>query len=205
MNMKKIFTIITLFVSVLAFSANATTVDLSKKDIRNIRKEAKAFVKTMEKDGYTPVEPGKFKGMVVEYLTAKKASDMATVTAVSGECQTENIAQFKLRHNTIVTYAEQGMSKVKGRVDSEVSDSNGEGVDYFYAAYERLVNTTVDANALEGFVVRKETENGKFIYRGYYVVNTDYVQMAMLNEIKKSALNEQHARQISEFVNEVFE
>jgi uncharacterized protein YceK len=126
------------------------------------------------------------------------------------QCKSINVCRQMATNNAIVQYANLANSFVKGRVESDLNaDANVPQAEFdkMYAAYERLVSANIKGVLTESYAIVKE-ENLVKQYKLFFLVNEEKAATArtkaMENALKETAIAQEYATKIADFVNEGF-
>ncbi len=183
--------------------ANAAT-----KAERALNKEVKTRVKSLQKDGWEVIGMRPLDASIREHIKKIMAPGTDELVSIVENVTSPNVAMQQAHNNAMVRYASNAKSHVMGRVASEVGNIEGQEIDNFYAAYERLVSAEIKGELKESVVIRKKAKGGKYDYRVYYLINEDEASKARLramqNALNESKLAQTIAEQISDFVREGF-
>lgn len=114
-------------------------------------------------------------------------------------------------NNALNQYASEAGSTIRGAVESEINidemDAETE-MNNMYAAFERIVEQEVGRALTESFTIIRGEGNNKQM-EVFFIVNEDkaeeFRQKAFKRAIEESELAQEHAQQISDFVNSKFE
>ncbi|MBR1548187.1 MAG: hypothetical protein IJ637_05620 [Prevotella sp.] len=133
------------------------------------------------------------------------------IVGVATKFKSKNIGHQMAINNASMTYAQQSGSQLKGRV---VSDMNGNGTDAegefekLYAAYERLVEKEIKGELKESFSVIRDNGDGTFEMQSFFIVDENAASAARVraieNAAKETAVAQQYAKKVSDFVKEGF-
>lgn len=167
--MKRIFTILTLLVAMLAVPAVTTTTqaqELSKSQTKAIEKDAKKRCKELKKAGWEPLASA----ATMEYSMIKYRSyieaDEENRIPITGIAlgQNQKIGRENAIHAGITSYAQRAKSQIIGKLKSVMSsDSHNvsqEEIDKFGAAYEAGVNTKLSGLVKEHFTLVRAGKSG---------------------------------------------
>lgn len=180
-----------------------------------LKKEYKNKMKQYAKEGWEIF--GTSRTLDVALLTHYEKLNEDGVTEAYGEAvsTSKNIAKDKLLMSACVTYAAKNGSHVKGRVvedlGSTISTEELEEFEHFYAAYENAIETEIKGELRQSYsICRPIKVNGKKAYEfeTFYIVDEEAASKARIrafeNAAKESAVAQKYAKQVSEFINEVF-
>ena len=197
-----------------SFNANAQSI-LAKQKAKQQKKEYKQKVREYDKGGWQIL--GSSHTLEMALLNHYEAMEKGDVIEISGfaKSQSKNIASAELRQRAAEAYAHECGGFLKGRVTDEMGSSLNaeqlEELENFYAAYENNVQKEINGELRASYSVYRQTNlNGKkvFEFEGLYLINEDAAaaarQKAMQNSFKESKLAQEHAKEISEFINEPF-
>ena len=177
----------------------------------SISKDVKAVTKDFKKGKWELDGTAKsVETVYTDYLT--KTQD-AKFRAFQASAQTKassslNLAQNSALNNAINLYAQEQLSYIRGRVNSEMGQMLGEEMDNFYAAYERLVAAMI-AGELKFQFAKYRIKGDQREYVAYYIINTENeekkAEQAAEKAINDAKLSMDQARRISAFVQEGFQ
>jgi len=198
--MKKILMLLLALVTLMPTTTYAQSKQLEKER----KKEYKAKIKTYKKEGWKLFASSR--SLEVALLThyeklntlGDNAYELVGVTpplATKSQCH-----QFAI-NDACRTYAQSAGSHVKGRVISEIG---ADGLDQFYAAYERSVEAEIKGEMKESFSIIHEIEPGKYEMETYYIINQDAATQARIrayeNALKESEAAQKYAQKVSDFI-----
>lgn len=131
------------------------------------------------------------------------------IVGVATKFKSKNIGHQMAINNACMTYAQQAGSQLKGRI---VSDMNGNGTDAegefekIYAAYERLVEKEIKGEMKESFSVIRDNGDGTFEMQSFFIIDENAASAARIraveNAAKETAVAQQYAKKVSDFVRE---
>jgi hypothetical protein len=131
------------------------------------------------------------------------------IVGVASKFKSKNIGHQMAINNACMTYAQQAGSQLKGRI---VSDMNGNGTDAegefekIYAAYERLVEKEIKGEMKESFSVIRDNGDGTFEMQSFFIIDENAASAARIraveNAAKETAVAQQYAKKVSDFVRE---
>ena len=127
-----------------------------------------------------------------------------------------NIARSKLSMRASELYVHQAQLTLKGRVIDEMSSLLNEKefkeFENFYAAYEANLQKEIYSELRYSYsTIRETTIHGKkvFEFLGFFLLGDEQAHKASLRAYeyaaKESALRQEHAQKVSEFINEFYE
>lgn len=187
------------------------TVSAQSKQLQKARaKMAKQQVKKYTKEGWKV--DGTTKSLEVallEHYEKLNAENNRELLGTADGCVSRNVCQNEALNNAMIKYAQEAKSYIRGRVNSEMGDVNGTELDGFYAAYERLVSSSIEGELQLSVSLYRELKDGKREYNSFFIINEDKASKrrikAMEDAAKESAMAQKYATKISEFVKEGFE
>lgn len=210
--MKKIISIL-LALCVMLPAAIAADNNKALEKARN--KERKEVMKRYKKEGWKLL--GSSRSLEVALLSHwdkldKQGDDAREVVGISTRSKSKNVGMQMAINNACVTYAQQAGSQLKGRM---VSDLAGDGIDtnaefeYFYAAYERLVEKEIKGEMEQSYSIIRDNPDGTYEIETYFIVSENAATKARLraleNAFKESEAAQKYANKVSEFVREGFD
>jgi hypothetical protein len=127
------------------------------------------------------------------------------------QCQSINVCRQMATNNAVTHYASLAGSFVRGRI---ASDANADATrlqaefDKMYAAYERLVSAEIKGELTESYAIVKDEKQARQ-YKVFFVVNEEKAAAARIRALERAAqetaVAQQYAAKITEFVREGFE
>lgn len=175
-------------------------------------KQFKEKKKEYKRDGWKLVGTSRSIDVaLLEYYEKLNSGENQELVGEVSSCKSINVCKQVATNNALVAYANLAGSIVRGRVGSDagVNQTDGSGeFDHFYAAYERLVQAEVKNGVVkEGYaIIRKNGDSNE--YKMFFIVNEDAASQARLRALeraaKETALAQENAQKISEFVREGF-
>lgn len=221
-----------IFLMTFMLALPSAEAQLSEKECK---KEAKKMAKLLKKQGYEifassiTLETALF----IHNKNTLGVDGVAVQMGIASKCKSKNVGKQWAKQNACFSYAQSAGAHVKGRVAAEMrgnavdenvekDDSNKaennanaekkrdmDEIDNFYGAYTNEVNAEIKGVMKESYCLIKNNGDGTYEVQAYYIVNEDEAlearMRAMENALKESAVSQEHARKISEFVNEGFE
>jgi len=194
----------------LAFAMTTNAADPQKALEKARSKQCKAKIKEYKKEGWKLAATSKSIDVaLLEHYAKLSNADNSELVGDVSRCQSANMCKQAAYNNAILTYANLAGSAVKGRIvaDGSLNQTTGDEFDKLYVAYERLVQAEIKNVAKESYSVVKEYGNEKQ-YRTFFIVNEDDALKARIRAMemaaKETALAQQYANQVVEFVREGF-
>lgn len=208
MNMKKVLTILSVIsVLILATNIQANAAN-DKKAEKALKKEVKAQVKTLQKDGWEVVGLRTLPTVIMDYNAKLQVPGTQEIVSIVESISSPNVAMQQAHNNAMIRYASNAKSHVEGRVTAEIANVDSQEIDNFYSAYERLVSAEIKGELKESVVLRRKTRDGKYDYQVFYLINEDDASKArsraMINALNESKVAQSIADQIPGFVREGF-
>jgi ABC-type metal ion transport system substrate-binding protein len=127
------------------------------------------------------------------------------------QCQSINVCRQMATNNALTYYASLASSFVRGRIASDVNADATRlqaEFDKMYAAYERLVSAEIRGVLTESYAIEKEDKPARQ-YKLFFVVNEEKAAAARIKALERAAqetaVAQQYATKITEFVREGFE
>ncbi|MDR2449205.1 MAG: hypothetical protein LBD52_04520 [Prevotellaceae bacterium] len=127
------------------------------------------------------------------------------------QCQSINVCRQMATNNALAHYASLASSSVRGRIASDVNADATRlqaEFDKMYAAYERLVSAEIRGVLTESYAIIKEEKQARQ-YKLFFVVNEEKAAAARIRALERAAqetaVAQQYATEITEFVREGFE
>lgn len=196
---------------IILVSGSFETISAQSKQLQKARKKmAKEQVKKYTKEGWQV--DGTTKSLEVallEHYEKLEDENNRELLGTADGCKSRNVCQNEALNNAMIKYAQEAKSHVMGRVNSEIGDVDEVELDRFYAAYERLVSSTIEGELRLSVSLYREKKDGTREYNSFFIVNEDQASKrrvkAMQNAAKESEAAQKFADQISDFVREGFE
>lgn len=196
---------------IILVSGSFETISAQNKQLQKARKKmAKEQVKKYTKEGWQV--DGTTKSLEVallEHYAKLEDENNRELLGTADGCESRNVCQNEALNNAMIKYAQEAKSHVMGRVNSEMGDVGEAELDNFYAAYERLVSSTIEGELRLSVSLYREKKDGTREYNSFFIVNEDQASKrrvkAMQNAAKESEAAQKFADQISDFVREGFE
>lgn len=205
--MKKILTLITLVVALLAGNCSVAYAQMSKKDEKALQKDVKKRVKQLEKAGWQPLASTQ----TLEYALTKYRkyieADEDNRIAITGIAQGRNnkIGRENAIHSGITSYAGRAKAQVVGKMKSVISsDANNtsqEEIDRFGAAYESGVNAKIGGLVKEHFVLVRTGADGIKEFNVFMSIDEQQARKAR-EEAARVAREKTQLGELSEMVEE---
>lgn len=122
-------------------------------------------------------------------------------------CKTVNQAKQWASVNAANTYSKESGMMLRSRIVGEIGASiEGASLDNFYEAYEALVQKEIKGELKMKFGIYREKKDGSVEYQAFYIINESRAaslrQRALMSAINESKILKDHAKELSEFVNE---
>lgn len=177
------------------------------------KKEAKRTAKLLRKSGYD-VFASSITLETALYIHNKKVLGVDGVydqPGVANRVKSKNVGMAWAKQNACQLYAQGASNHIKGRILTEMKGDiiNSETeMDNFYAAYEAQIETEIKGVLADSYSVIKDNGDGTYEIQSHFIINEEAAHKArmraMENAMKESAVAQEHAKKISEFVNEGF-
>lgn len=206
--MKKLFLLILAGLFVFGCSSQST---LEKKQQRAKSQSASKIVKQLTKEGWQVVGSKTLEEAVLDHKVAlEKDPNNYEIIGMSDQASSMPSADIEAIHNACIVYASLAKKSVlKGAEQSNVGHLNGEELNNFSGAYERLISGTIEKELVKSFSIYKRTANGKIDYQSFFIVNEVKAAQvrvrAMEAAIEEAKLSEEFARTISGIVKQSFD
>ncbi|MCQ2315361.1 MAG: hypothetical protein MJZ85_01560 [Bacteroidales bacterium] len=196
---------------IILVSGSFETISAQSKQLQKAKKkQVKEQLKKYKKEGWQV--DGTTKSLEVallEHYAKLEDENNRELLGTADGCESRNVCQNEALDNAMIKYAQEAKSHVMGRVNSEMGDVGEAELDNFYAAYERLVSSTIEGELRLSVSLYREKKDGKREYNSFFIVNEDQASKrrvkAMQNAAKESEAAQKFADQISDFVREGFE
>jgi len=203
--------IITLAVAVLVALAPAcaqplSAENISKKDAKAARREARAAERQLRRDGYRTVELGSLSSRLEGYFL-KTSSGCRQVVGTADGCISLNLAKLTALANASNEYAILEGGDVRGRIASSASNLSGAQMDNLVASFERLVEKEIRGELIP-WVTCYRMMDGVYDVRTYCIVDVDSAmkarRRAMELALEEQALAEKYGTLVSDWIDEGF-
>lgn len=194
--------------TLIAFGvAFAQSQELTKREFKSIKKEAKAVARQLSKEGYKLLELGDMQAQIQDYLTKAK-SGQKQIVGTAESCMSINLGKTTALNNAINEYATMSGGVVKGRITSNTSSINGQQVDDIVAAYERLVLKEIKGE-IQSCVTLVKQNKKNYDVRVYCLVDYDAAHAAKMKAMRLALeelkLTQEYGAQISDWIGDGFE
>ncbi len=189
---------------------------IAKQKAKQLQKEYKQKVKEYTKDGWKVY--GNSNTLDMALLNHYEAMEKENVSEIISATRTNspNAAIKQMQENAAHTYAQNYSSMIRGRITEEVSSNiNNETIEEFenfYAAFENNLQKEIQGNLQRSYAISRQiTLGGKKVYeyQAIFLLNEDAASKARIkaleNALKESKLAQEHAKMVSEFINEPYE
>ena len=197
--MKKLFVLATIMLSLVC---STETFAQSKKELKNVKIRAKELTK----EGWKVEGVGTLESELVK-IESKRGNAEILVGSAYGNKKI-SLAKAKARNNAINEYAEYAKSIVKGRINSGLSDLNGEETDNIVSGFERMVIRELDGEINIPALVLIRSNGATNDCQCFYVIDSDAAEKArikaMNQAIEEAGVAHKYGNEISKFVNEGF-
>ncbi|MDE6079648.1 MAG: hypothetical protein K2G35_06265 [Duncaniella sp.] len=210
--MKKFLTLLlTLCLAIGACQA----AELTKKQRKQIDKEAKAKLKEYKKEGWTVFGSSRtLESVLNRHLETleEKGDDGYEVVGTAGNFKAKNIGHQQAVNDACISYAGMAGSEVRGQVANEVK-ANGTDLDdefeHFMATYQRLVEREIKSEMQESFSIIRELPTGGFEMQTFFIVSESAAakarQRAAEAALKESETAQAHSERLSAVIRKAFE
>lgn len=173
----------------------------NEKEIRQVKKMAKAEAKSLTRDGYKLTEIGDLTTEMEKYLTETLRGKKQLV-GISGACVSANLAKITAQNNAINEFVNLSGGMVKARITSDMSDVDGVQRDDFVAAFERIVAADIKNEVKFSFSVIREHHH-EFFVRAYALVDRDAMYKAKTKALEQAldelGMKEKYGSNISQW------
>ncbi len=170
---------------VSAYAQNEPAVELTKKQMKQIKKTAKSIAKQHKKEKWTLLESSTLQDVVTELLTLK-AKGCQEIVGIVADKRDMVIAKTGARNSAINEYAEYCKSLVEAKITTDLQDLSGQEVNNLVAGYVRQVMTEIDGEIKPVFTLYKQDRNGIDL-KTYFVVDIDAAAKAREKALKTAA------------------
>jgi hypothetical protein len=200
--------IFALIASISAYGQN------DRKYQKELNKVYKKKTKELKKDGWKVSGSSlTLEAAVMKHLrTLNNNEQRREIIGEVSNCASANLGKQHAFDIAAITYANSASSFIRGRIASELSNDAAsikpDGIDKFYAAYERLVETEIKGSLNSTFSLIKKNDQ-TYAYQTWFIVDEESAAQARMTAAKlaiaESKIRQEHARMISEFVQEGFD
>lgn len=187
----------------------------SRQKVKQAKKEYKKKVKQYQKDGWLIF--GTSHTLEMALLNHYEALENEGVSELTGYATSsnKNIGKDKLMMSACTAYAQLVGSNLKGRIiedmGSVLTTEELSEFEHFYAAYENKVQAEIRGELRPSYTIyRPVTVHGVAAYEfeAHYIIDEEAASRARLrafqNAARESAVAQQYAEQISQFIEEAF-
>lgn len=185
--------------------------ELTKAQQKAVAKEVKQKLKDLKKGGYEIFGSSRtLEAALTKHYTQLETQGEKVVEIVGfSQAKSANVAASAAQNSAANRYATTAGMLLKGRVLSDMASdvANQEAeFDKFYAAYEGKVQQEIRGELRPSFSVKVNNPDGTISVQSFYLVNEDAASRARINALKnsrnESAIAQQYAERVSNFVNE---
>ena len=207
--MKKAFAILAaaLVALAVAHAESAEDAKASAKMVNEARREARAAVKLLRKEGFRSYELGNPETGLQGYFL-KAAGGCAKITGTSGPCISENLAKLTALANAANEYAVLQGGTVRGRIVSTASSLSGQQLDNLVSSFERLVEKEIRGELIPCATFFR-SRGGRHAARIYCIIDEDAAararRHAMALALEEQSLAEKYGSLASDWVQEGFD
>ena len=207
---KTIFTLLT-----LAFVVSITSYAQSERKYqKELSKVYKKKTKELKKDGWEVSGSSlTLDAAVMKHLRTLNSNEQKReIIGEVSNCESANLGKQHAYDNAAITYANSAGAYIKGKVTTELSNNAAtdlpNGIDNFYAAYERKVQAEIQGSINASFSLIKKKDNN-YAYQTWFIVDEEEAAQARMRAAKvalaESKLKQEHARMISKYIEENFD
>lgn len=206
-GMKKLITVIAATLMLLApCFGQDNEVKISKKEIQEAGKQARAAEKILRKQGFKSFELGNATANLENYFL-KVGSGCGSIVGTSTACISENLAKISALSNAANEYALIQGGTVRGRIVSSASSLSGAQVDNLVASFERLIEKDIRGELIPYACYFKE-RGGMYTARAYCLIDEESAararRHAMELALAEQALTQRYGTMVSEWINDGF-
>lgn len=178
----------------------------SKKELKDVRKEASSAAKALKRAGFKPIELGNLQTRLEKYFLKVNAG-CAQVIGVADNCMSSNLAQVTALANAANQYAMLAGGDIRGRILTSTSSLTGQQVDNIVSSFERLVEKDIRGE-LVPYVTAVRERKGMISARAYCIVDVDAAyqlrRRALEIAIEEQSLSAQYGSMVSRWIDEGF-
>nr|WP_320000339.1 hypothetical protein [uncultured Draconibacterium sp.] len=184
-----------------------------RKYQKELSKVYKKKTKELKKDGWKVSGSSlTLDAAVMKHLRTLNANEQKReIIGEVSNCGSLNLGKQHAFDNAAITYANSAGSYIRGRIASELSNdatsADPNGIDHFYAAYERKVETEIRGCIKASFSLAKKKDKN-YAYQTWFIVDEEEASQARMRAVKlavaESKLKQEHAELLSKFVQEGF-
>ena len=197
----------------LAILLCPTYVEAANKQLEKAhKKELKEKLKEYKKGKWEILGSRTLEVALAEHYDKLNNGDAKEVPGISSRTKSKNTGKQMAMNNAFIEYAQSCGSTLKGRVVSDLSASgiNADAeLENFYAAYERLVEKEIRNEVQPSYTIIRSNGDGTYEVRTFMLVSESAASKARVraleNAAKESALAQNMAEMMSEFVQAGFE
>lgn len=154
----------------------------SKREVRAIKKEAKAMARQLEEDGFRSVDFGALEPLIENYLFGARLGH-TQIIGTANQSRSLNLGKITAFTNAINEHVSMISADVTGRISSNSSSIDGKEREDIIAAFERKVQSEVKGEVRTCFTVIRERKN-RYDVRVYCLVDYDAAHAAHMRAMK---------------------
>lgn len=177
--------------------------ELSKKQMREIKKISKTLAKKNIKEGWELIESTTMQN-AVEHLLIKKAQKCQEIVGITYGKKDLVVAKTAARNAAINEYTEYCRSIVTARINTDIKDISGEEANNLVAGYLRLVATEINGELQPIYSLYRRDDKGRVDVKIYFVVDINSALAARMKALETAAkemdLASKYGNLISDFV-----
>lgn len=206
-GMKKLITVIAATLMLLApCFGQDNEVKISKKEIQEAGKQARAAEKILRKQGFKSFELGNATANLENYFL-KVGSGCGSIVGTSTACISENLAKLTALANAANEYAVLQGGTVRGRIVSSASSLSGAQVDNLVASFERLVEKDIRGELIPCAYFYKE-RGSMYSARAYCIIDEEAASKARRHAMELALaehdLMARYGSMVSDWIDEGF-
>ena len=185
-----------------------------KKYQKELSKVYKKKTKELKKDGWEVSGSSlTLEAAVMKHLKTLNSNEQKReIIGEVSNCESANLGKQHAYDNAAITYANSAGAFLKGKVTTELSNNAAtdlpNGIDNFYAAYERKVQAEIQGSINATFSLIKKKEKN-YAYQTWFIVDEEAAAQARMRAAKvalaESKIKQEHARMISKYIEEGFD
>lgn len=202
----------------LAMIIATPTVYAQHSTDKEIKREVRKKAKELKKQGWTIYSsPYTLETALTAYYHDLQKDGAQHMVGLASSFVSKNVGKQAALNSAINEYSRQAKSFVRGRVISDMFNNASEDVpeefDKFYAAYESMVVNEIRGELKPSFSIIRSAgkKDGKEVFemQTFFVVNEKEASKArmraMENALKESALSQEYASKVADFIEEGFD
>lgn len=150
----------------------------SKSEIKQVKKQAKAFVKERTKEGYKSLYPDDLVYLFEQYLYKARFGHVQIIGMYEGS-NSKSLGKMAALNNGLDEYATLMSSEIEGTINSSASQVKGKELDEIMSAFRNNVSHTVKGELQESVILYRESRK-KFDFIIYCLIDHEAAHAAKM-------------------------